>query len=169
MTGYIKPNLSNWYQMLFFPHSRAREKSSVVYHLLYYLVNLSILGLAKCMENSRLNFVPESRLPSLPFAQISSINRKTAAKAWNRCQNRTRISVWSFPSGKKQNHLFSCSIASGNLPQERPKKSCPIYFSTRFFVWKMVNSLWLFLSGRGGGEGQGRGRVPGKTGKCWWM
>ena len=35
MTGYIKPNLSNSYQMLFFPHSRAREKSSVVYHLLY--------------------------------------------------------------------------------------------------------------------------------------
>lgn len=31
MTGYIKPNLSDSYQMLFFPHRRAREKSSVVY------------------------------------------------------------------------------------------------------------------------------------------
>ena len=53
-------------------------------------------------SSALVNFVPES--PSL-FVQVSSINQKTAAKAWNWYQrwlwrNGTRISVWNIPSGK---------------------------------------------------------------------
>ena len=39
--------------MLFFSHPRAGEKSLQLFTI-HYMVNLSILGLAKCMENSRL-------------------------------------------------------------------------------------------------------------------
>ena len=52
-------------------------------------------------KNSGLvNFIPKS---CLPFAQISSFYRKTAAKVWNSYQswaltNRTLISVWNIPS-----------------------------------------------------------------------
>ena len=33
---------------------------------------------------------------------------------------------------KKQDYLFRCSVAPGNLPLERPKKLCSIYFPTGF-------------------------------------
>ena len=87
-------------------------------------------------QNSELvNFVPQSRLP---IVQISSIYRKTAAKAWNWYQrwlwrNGTRISVRIFHP-KRQDYLFRCSAAPGNFPLERPKKSCSIYFPNGFSV-----------------------------------
>ena len=41
-----------------------------------------------------------------------------------------------FPLGtfrqEEQDHLFKCSVALGNFSLERPKKSCSIYFQTRF-------------------------------------
>jgi len=79
------------------------------------------------------NVIPESRLP---FVRISSIYRKTAAKAWNWYQtwfwrNGTQISVWIF-NPEKQDYLFRCSVAPGNFPLERRKKSCFIYFPTGF-------------------------------------
>ena len=43
---------------------------------------------------------------------------------------------------KKQDYLIRCSVAPGNFPPERPKKSCSIYFPTGFsgyFLYK-VNS-----------------------------
>ena len=33
---------------------------------------------------------------------------------------------------EKQNYLFRCPFAPGNFPLEQPKKSCSIYFPTRF-------------------------------------
>ena len=33
---------------------------------------------------------------------------------------------------EKQDYLFRCSVASANFPLERPKKSCYLYFPTRF-------------------------------------
>ena len=33
---------------------------------------------------------------------------------------------------EKQDYLYRCSVAPGNFPLERPKKSCSIYFPTRF-------------------------------------
>ena len=67
------------------------------------------------------NFVPESRLP---YVQISSIYRKTAAKVWNWYQrwlwrNETRISVWNIPSGKTglpfQMFRFSRKFSVGKI------------------------------------------------------
>ena len=41
-----------------------------------------------------------------------------------------------FPLGtfrqEKQDYLFKCSVGHGNFSLERPKKSCSIYFQTRF-------------------------------------
>ena len=82
--------------------------------LLFTWGNRSVHGLGKGTQNSGLvNFVPESRLQ---FVQISSINRKTTAKAWNRYQrwlwrNGTRISIWKIPSGKTglPFQMFRCS------------------------------------------------------------
>ena len=96
-------------------------------------------------QNSGL--VSFARGSRLPFVQISSIYRKTTAKAWNCYQrwlwrNGTRISVWNIPSGKKkQDYLFRCYLTSGHFPLEWPKKSCFIYFSTGF-------SRNLFVNGR---------------------
>ena len=96
-------------------------------------------------QNSGL--VSFARGSRLPFVQISSIYRKTTAKAWNCYQrwlwrNGTRISVWNIPSGKKkQDYLFRCSLTSGHFPLEWPKKSCFIYFSTGF-------SRNLFVNGK---------------------
>ena len=33
---------------------------------------------------------------------------------------------------EKQDYLYRCSVAPGNFPLERPKKSCSLYFPTRF-------------------------------------
>ena len=67
------------------------------------------------------NFVLESRLP---FVQISSVYRKTTAKAWNRYQRRlwrngTLISVWNIPPGKTglpfQMFRFSRKFSAGTI------------------------------------------------------
>ena len=37
-----------------------------------------------------------------------------------------------YPVWKSRDYLFRCSVAPGNFPLERPKKSCSIYFPTGF-------------------------------------
>ena len=89
-------------------------------------------------QNSRLvNFVPEW---SLPFVQISSIFRKTAAKAWNRYQrwlwrNGIRISLSSIPTGQTRlpSQMFRC---------------CSWKFSvgtTHGIVIHLLSNQWLVL------------------------
>ena len=73
------------------------------------------------------NFIPESYFL---FAQIRSLYRKTAAKAWNwyqRCDftNGTRISVWNIPSGKTGLPFRMFPVGPGNFPPTRPY---PMYF-----------------------------------------
>ena len=90
------------------------------------------------LNSGVVNFFPESRLP---FAQISSICQKTAAKAkaWNWYQrrlwrNETRISVWNIPSGKTglPFKMFRC-------PLNNPKSRIPPGFSGNFLL--MVKNL----------------------------
>ena len=74
---------------------------------------------------------------SFPFTE------KTVTKAWNWYQtwlwaNGTKISVWNITSGK-QDYLFRSSVAAGNFPLERPKRSCYIYFPTGY----SGNVLWI--------------------------
>ena len=52
-----------------------------------------------------------------------------------------------FPFGtfrpEKQDCLFRCSVTPGKFALKRPKKSCSMYFPTRFSrkFWIMVNNL----------------------------
>ena len=56
-----------------------------------------------------------------------------------------------FPCGilrpEKQDYLFRCSVAPGNFPLERPKRSCYIYFPTGYSgnVFWIVNKHGLTL------------------------
>ena len=107
-----------------------KTEKSVVYHLQLYV------GKPTSSRFRQMGIVPESRLP---FAQISSIYSKTAAKAWNCYQrwlermkswkfcnfvpkasksclsvgywNETRISFWNVPSRKTglPFQMFRCS------------------------------------------------------------
>ena len=103
----------------------------VVYHLHGQTGRFSVW--AKGSQSSGLvNFVPESRLP---YVQISSIDRKTAAKVWNWYQrwlwrNETRISVWNIPSGKT------------GLPFQMFR------FSRKFSVGKIQKVAFYLLSNR---------------------
>ena len=93
------------------------------------------------MQNSGLvNFAPES---CLPLVRISSIYRKTIAKAWNWYQrwlwrNGNRISVWNIPSGKTglPFQMFRCYRKFS----VRTTKKCFVYkyfghFVTCIFGW----------------------------------
>ena len=95
--------------------------------VIYYLHGQT--GRSTVWENANqnlglVNVVTESRLP---FVQISYICRKTATKAWNWY----KIWLWRngswIPSRKNRD-----SVAPGNFPLERPRKSCSIYFPTTF-------------------------------------
>ena len=88
-------------------------------------------GLGKCKQNSGLiNIPPESRLP---FVQISSIYRITAAEVWDSFEAMEHeFSFGTFRPEKTRLYLFRCSVARANLPLERPKKLCSIYFPTGF-------------------------------------
>ena len=96
-------------------------------------------------QNSGLaNFIPESRLP---FVQISSIDPKTAAKAWNWYERRlwgngTRISVWNI------------STVETGLPFQTFR--CSRKFSTET-TWQIVFHL---LSNRIFGKLFVRGKQP---------
>ena len=102
-------------------------------------------------QNSGLvNFVPESRLQ---FVQISSIYRKTTAKAWTRYQrwlwrNGTRISIWKIPSGKTglPFQMFCCSreFSAGTT-----KKVVFHLLSNRIFLKILVNQQTTYIT-RGG-------------------
>ena len=86
----------------------------------------------------RVNFVPESRLP---FAQISSIYRKAAAKAWNRYQwwlwrNVTRI-AGTFIS-KKQDYLLGVSLLPEYFTETTRKVLFHLFFN-RIFQKLFVN------------------------------
>ena len=90
------------------------------------------------------NFVPESRLP---FVQISSIYRKTAAKAWNRYQRRlwrngTLISVWNIPPRKTglPFQMFRCSRKFSAGTTQKMKIS-PVHSSTPLFSRKCASIL----------------------------
>ena len=82
-------------------------------------------------QNSRLvNFVPEQRLP---FAKISFIYRKRLGRRETGIKDSFEEVEHEFPFGtfrpqkkKKQDYLIRCSVAPGNFPLERPKKSCSI-------------------------------------------
>ena len=97
-------------------------------------------------NSGKVNFVPDSRLP---FVQISFIYQKTAAKAWNWYQggfevNGTRISFGTF-CPEKQDCLFRSSVAPGKFLLEWPKRSCSLYFATRFSGNFFVNGKQPFL------------------------
>ena len=51
---------------------------------------------------------------------------------------------------EKQDYLFGCSVAPGNVPLGRPKKSCSIYFPSGFLgkclQMVVVNHLKIFSS-----------------------
>ena len=88
------------------------------------------------MKNSGLaNFIPEM---CLAFTQISSIHQKVASKSWSwyymyqrwLWRNGTRISVLEH-SVLKNRTSFSV-VAPRHFLLEWPKKSCSIYFLTRF-------------------------------------
>ena len=100
------------------------------------------------------NFVPESRLP---FVQISSIYRKTAAKAWNRYQRRlwrngTLISVWNIPPRKTglpfQMFRCSCKFSAGTTQKVVFHSLSNWIFRTILVNGKQTISLdssWKFL------------------------
>ena len=75
------------------------------------------------MQNSGLvNFVPESHLP---FVQT-----ETGIKdGFEEMEHEFLLGIFH---PEKQDYLFISSIASRNFLLERPKKSCSIYFPTRF-------------------------------------
>ena len=107
----------------------------VVYHL-HGQTGLFMVWVNGSQSSGLVNFVPQSRLPSVSLAQISSIYRKTAAKAWNWYQgwlwrNGPRISVWNIPYGKTE-LPFQMFRFSRNFPWGRHKKSFSIYFPTGF-------------------------------------
>ena len=71
------------------------------------------------------DFVPET---CLPFAQMSSFDRKTAAKAWN-CYQRWVEEMdlafcWELSVRKARDYLFLCSVAPLNFPLDRHENSC---------------------------------------------
>ena len=115
----------------------------VVYHLHGQTGRSTVWANAGTQTQFRTGkFRPESRLP---FMQISSIYRKTTAKAWNWYQrwlwrNGTRISVWNQYSIRTNRTTFS----DVPFPLGRPRKSCSIYFPTRFprKCLLMVNNPW---------------------------
>ena len=94
------------------------------------------------------NFVPQSRLP---FGQIVSIYRITAAKAWNGIKDDSKEKEREFLSGlfppRKQDYLFRFSSAPGNFPLE-PKNSSSILFPPGFsgnFLFMVNNHNHLQL------------------------
>ena len=81
-------------------------------------------------KNSGLvNFIPKL---CLPFAQISSFYRKTAAKVWNRV-SKMRFNEWNtnfrldHPARNNTTTFSKCSAAPGNFPLEGLEKPCSIY------------------------------------------
>ena len=72
------------------------------------------------------NFVPKT---CLPFAQISSFDRKTAAKAWN-CYQRWPVKKWNslsvgnFSSGKHGTTISDVPLLPWNFPLDRHENSC---------------------------------------------
>ena len=67
---------------------------------------------------------------SVPFTKKRPQRRETGIKdGWEEKE-------YEFLFGRfypeKQDYLFRCSVAPGNFPLERPKKSCYLYFPTRF-------------------------------------
>ena len=67
---------------------------------------------------------------SVPFTKKRPQRRETGIKdGWEEME-------YEFLFGRfypeKEDYLFRCSVASGNFPLERPKKSCYLYFPTRF-------------------------------------
>ena len=74
----------------------------------FTLASRSLVWINGTQNSGLVSFARGSRLP---FVQISSIYRKTTAKAWYCYQrwlwrNGTRISVWNIPSGKKTGLSF---------------------------------------------------------------
>ena len=86
--------------------------------------NLSVHGLGKWLAKFRTGkLLPESRLP---FVQISSLYRKTAAKASNWYQrwlwrNGTRISVWNIPSRKNGTTFSDVPLLPDSFHWNNPK------------------------------------------------
>ena len=82
------------------------------------------------LPSQQLNFAQESLLP---FVQIST-NRFHLPKNGAKNIPETGINMHEFPFGTfrpgKQDYLFRCSVAPGNLPLERPLKC--FYFPTGF-------------------------------------
>ena len=107
----LKPSEWNFYKVSVIWLTPLR-KTKVVYHL-HGQTSRFTVWVNGSQSSGLVNFVPESRFP---FVEISSINRKTAVKAWNWYQrwlwrNGTRISLWNIPSGKTglPFQMFRCS------------------------------------------------------------
>ena len=86
-------------------------------------------------QNSELvNFISE-----VAFAICTNqfhLSRKRSPKPETGIKHGFEQMEHKFPCGilrpEKQDYLFRCSVAAGNFPLERPKRSCYIYFPTGY-------------------------------------
>ena len=70
------------------------------------------------------------------IARTSSFYCKTTAKALNWYQRNGTRFLFGIFRPEKQDYLFRCTLAPGNFPLERPKKSCSIPdFPESFCKW----------------------------------
>ena len=114
-------------RLVWVPGSLSFRKWAVVYYL-HGQTGRSTVWEKGNQNLGLVNVVTESRLP---FVQISYICRKTATKAWTGIKDGFEEREHEFRP-EKQDYLFRDSVIPGNSPLERPRKSCSIYFPTRF-------------------------------------
>ena len=123
-------------------------KTMVVYHW-HGQTGWSMVWANGTQNSGLVNFILESHSP---FVQIISIYQK-----WQR-RPETGIKVgfeemkhkfcFGILCSAKRENLFRCSVAPGNFPLERPKKSCSIYFLTGFSgnFLLIVNNQYCYLN-----------------------
>ena len=88
------------------------------------------------MENKIQEWWISNRVYQVPFTEKRPQNAHTGIKNVLE-QKGERISLWNIPAGK-QDYLFRHSVAPGNSPLKRPKKSCSFSFLTGIsgsFLW----------------------------------
>ena len=93
---------------------------------------LSVHGLGKWFAKFRtVNFVPDYHLyKSVSFTGKRPRRPETGIKyGFEEMDPEFPIGIFH---AEKQDYLFRCSVAPGNFPLGRPKKSCSIYFRTGF-------------------------------------
>ena len=119
---------------------------------LHYQVGRCLVWVNGTQNSGLGSFARGSRLP---FVQISSIYRKTTAKAWNCYQrwlwrNGTRISVWNIPSGINRTTFSDVPLLPDIFRWNDPKSPVSFTFQPGFpetFLW-MVNQPLILVTGR---------------------